>query len=259
MMLLITACVRSHRATEGSQARAPREKVTSTSSRTNRNTRSRRQSQTTVGRSDRLSSRSNSVSVRSRKTGRSSAKMTADELYAVCKDAVFKIIVSQGGRGGLQGTGFFINNSGLAITNRHVFGRGSADDAVVELSNGSRHRLSSVLYVGESIDFVVFKVDMSRLSKVNYLPITERAIRIGQEVCTIGCPNGEDHVFTTGTVSKLKKNIILTQTPITHGNSGGPLLNMYGEVIGITTGNMSREEKQMFNYAININSIKDKL
>jgi serine protease Do len=137
------------------------------------------------------------------------------------------------------GSGFVIDPSGFIVTNNHVIE--GADDIEVNFANGST--LSAKLIGTDS------KTDLSLLKVEPKRPLTavkfgdSRRMRIGDWVMAIGNPFGLGGTVTLGIVSARGRNInagpydnfIQTDAAINKGNSGGPLFNMYGEVIGVNT------------------------
>ncbi|MCD8041764.1 MAG: S1C family serine protease [Tannerellaceae bacterium] len=170
-------------------------------------------------------------------------------LYERCKPAVFMVHTSDGFNK-YQGSGFFISSSGIGISNYHVFKGTEIGLEEITLSDGNKYKIREILARNEKYDYIIFQIDNNR--PVPYLKVAARDPAISDPVFAIGNPRGVDHVYTEGKVSKIEECYILTQTPITHGNSGGPLMNMKGEVVGITSGNISQVHEQMFNYAISI-------
>jgi serine protease Do len=100
------------------------------------------------------------------------------------------------------------------------------------------------------MDYIIFKVAGFGQS-FPYLRLANSIPKVGENVFAIGNPKGLDHTLSTGIVSALRQNnaIIQTTTEITHGSSGGPLFNMQGEVIGITTAGLGEAN---LNFAVNV-------
>ena len=144
-------------------------------------------------------------------------------------------------RGGMsQGTGFIISPDGYVLTNHHVVA--GADDIVVRLSD--RNELAAELVGSDPLsDVALLKV------KGSGLPVLKigdsRSLKPGQWVLAIGSPFGFDHSVTAGIVSGVGRRsldpsqqyvpFIQTDVAINRGNSGGPLLNVRGEVVGINS------------------------
>jgi serine protease Do len=144
-------------------------------------------------------------------------------------------------RGGVsQGTGFIISADGYVLTNHHVVA--GADEIVVRLSD--RNELKAELVGSDPLsDVALLKV------KGVGLPVLRigdsRSLKAGQWVLAIGSPFGFDHSVTAGIVSGVGRRsldpsqqyvpFIQTDVAINRGNSGGPLLNVRGEVVGINS------------------------
>lgn len=145
----------------------------------------------------------------------------------------------QGG-GVSQGTGFLISADGYLLTNHHVVD--GADTVTVSMSD-SREYPAKVIGTDEQYDVALLKVDASALP---FLRIANADLtRPGQWVVAIGSPFGLDHSVTAGIVSAVGRSnpysgqqyvpFIQSDVAINRGNSGGPLLNTSGEVIGINS------------------------
>lgn len=176
------------------------------------------------------------------------------EIFKRYSSAVFKIHTSNGFQGS-QGSGFFISNDGIAVSNYHVFQGTYVGYEEIILSNGKRYKISNVYHKDEHNDFIIFKVGISQ--KVNYIKIADVIPAIGEKVYTIGSPRGLDNTFSSGEISQIRDNgkILQISAPIDHGSSGGVLLNSYGEAIGITSAGYDNSGANL-NFAININIIK---
>ena len=151
-----------------------------------------------------------------------------------------------------QGSGFVISPKGYVLTNSHVItnaGEGAAvhgaQHLYVEFSDGDRAEARIVgwdLY--DDVGLIRLTSTQHRLTPV---PLGESAaVRVGQPVAAIGSPLGNENSLSVGVVSAIHRSIaaltvaryrvidaIQTDAPITHGNSGGPLFDARGRVIGI--------------------------
>ena len=137
-----------------------------------------------------------------------------------------------------QGSGFLIDASGYIVTNNHV--AGDAEDITVTLQDG---RKFDATLVGRDprTDLAVVKIDASGLPFVSFGD-SDRA-RVGDWVVAIGNPFGLGGTATAGIISARGRDIRLTDyddylqvdAPINFGNSGGPVFNAVGEVIGVNT------------------------
>lgn len=169
-------------------------------------------------------------------------------LFKRCKPAVF-IVYTGNNVSDFQGSGFFISSSGLAVSNYHVFeGTYRGYESIVTTS-GAELKIEKIIERNNENDYIIFQVATNK--PVSYLPIARQALEVGQEVFAIGNPKGLEHTLSTGIVSgyRLENRMVQTTTEITHGSSGGPLLNMQGEVVGITTSGLGEAN---LNFAINI-------
>jgi len=137
------------------------------------------------------------------------------------------------------GTGFIIDPSGIVVTNFHVAGK--ADSITVTLSDG-RKLPAKLLGGDEKTDLAVLKVESDK--KLPYVEFEDSSkLKVGQPVMAVGNPFGLGGTVTTGIVSARGRDIqsgpfddyIQTDAAINRGNSGGPLFDMDGKVIGINT------------------------
>ncbi|MEO7191042.1 MAG: trypsin-like peptidase domain-containing protein [Vicinamibacterales bacterium] len=139
-----------------------------------------------------------------------------------------------------SGSGFIIDPNGFILTNHHVVT--GADRVTVTLSDGRSFR-AEVVGVDEAMDVALLKVNTT--DKLPVAPLgNSDTLRVGEWVCAIGNPLGVYvHSVTVGVVSFLGRKLfdpsldafIQTDAAISFGNSGGPLINARGEVVGITT------------------------
>src|SRR5207247_4417412 len=142
------------------------------------------------------------------------------------------------------GSGFIIDRDGSILTNNHVIDR--AERITVKLSDGRSLR-ARVIGADPDTDIALIKVDGQ--SGLPVAPLGDSStLRMGEWVCAIGNPLGYEHSVTVGVVSFLGRklfdasldNYIQTDAAINFGNSGGPLINARGEVIGIHAAISSR-------------------
>ena len=153
-------------------------------------------------------------------------------------------VYGQTRQGTSSGSGFIISDDGYVVTNRHVVE--GATDVTVTLSTGDEYT-AKVVGSDSLNDVALLKVEATGLPAVK-LGSSDK-LAIGDMVCAIGNPLGSlTATLTVGYVSGKDRqvttdnstiNMIQTDAAINSGNSGGPLFNMYGEVVGITSAKYS--------------------
>ncbi len=136
------------------------------------------------------------------------------------------------------GSGFIIDKKGYVITNAHVIG--DADKITVHLAD-RRELKAELIGMDEKTDVAVLKIEASKLPVVKIADVS--TLKVGQWVMAVGSPFGLDYTATQGIISSLGRNLpndnftpfIQTDAAVNPGNSGGPLFNTDGEVIGINS------------------------
>jgi putative serine protease PepD len=173
---------------------------------------------------------------------RSGSTLTVNEIYRRSKQGVVDITVSGGGSEA-EGSGFVVDKRGDIVTNQHVVSGGGSIQ--VEFSDG---RKAPARLVGQdsSSDIAVIRVSVSS-SELHPLRLGDSSkVQVGDGVVAIGSPFGLAGTATTGIVSATDRSIkapnnytitgaIQTDAPINRGNSGGPLLDAHGNVIGVNS------------------------
>lgn len=137
-----------------------------------------------------------------------------------------------------EGSGFIVRSDGVILTNAHVVS--DAEEVVVKLTD-RREFLAKVLGTDKLTDIAVLKIDASNLSAVSLAPPVP--LRVGEWVLAIGSPFGFESTVTAGVISATRRSLpgdgsvpfIQTDAAVNPGNSGGPLINMRGEVVGINS------------------------
>jgi putative serine protease PepD len=189
----------------------------------------------------------------SRPTSNTSGGLSVNEIYRRTSPGVVEITArstsaSQFPFGGSQqsvgqGSGFVYDTSGHVVTNEHVVDGASA--VTVKFENGKSYS-AKVVGTDSSTDVAVLKVNAPS-SVLHPLTLADSgAVAVGDGVVAIGSPFGLENSVTSGIVSALHRSIdspsgfsipnaIQTDAAINHGNSGGPLLDAAGHVIGITS------------------------
>jgi serine protease Do len=141
------------------------------------------------------------------------------------------------------GSGFVVDPSGVVITNNHVIG--DANDIVVIFTDGRKLK-ATVVGKDSKVDVAVLKVESDKPLKTVKFGDSDK-MRVGDGVMAVGNPFGLGETVTAGIISARNRNIdsgpyddfLQTDASINKGNSGGPLFNLQGEVIGINTAILS--------------------
>jgi S1-C subfamily serine protease len=162
-----------------------------------------------------------------------------------------------------QGSGFVLTKEGLILTNNHVIG--NAQRLEVMLSDKHKYK-ARVLAVDKNHDLALIKIDAPSLTPVTLSD--SRNLMVGQRVYAIGNPFGLNGTMTRGIISAIRsirgpqgnpiEDAIQTDAAVNPGNSGGPLLNSHGEVIGITTmiASNGADQSSGIGFAIPINTAR---
>lgn len=191
------------------------------------------------------------------------SEMSTEDIVRATSPAIMKLTAPDGG----LGTGFFVTDTGVIVTNRHVVDKYSNLRAV--LTSGAEYE-AVVLHADPNLDLALLKIEAKNLPHLRVA--TPTTIRVGQSVTAIGNPGmGFSSTVSKGVISAIGKadrinnssglpnhelrtkyfgdaTWIQTDAAINGGNSGGPLLNAWGEVVGINT--MSASRKEGINFAL---------
>lgn len=180
--------------------------------------------------------------------------LTGSEVFAKYNTAVFMVFTSDG-YNGYQGSGFFINSDGLAVSNYHVFQGTNIGAEIIKLATGDEvYKTLEVIHSDADEDFILFRVNVSN---TNFIPLANYKPQVGEKVYAIGSPRGLENTFSSGEVSQWRdRNLMQISALIDHGSSGGALINEYGEVVGITSGSFADGSQANLNYAWSIDVIK---
>ena len=191
------------------------------------------------------------------------SRLDAVELYQKARQAAVRI--GDGDR--LIGSGFIVDDEGHVITANHVVEQLST--VYVTLADG-RSSTATIIGTCEASDVAVLRLDNRQLS-VEPLHLADSAqVRIGESVIAIGNPFNLTETLTSGIVSQINRfvqiksndgehwvaNLIQYDAPVNPGNSGGPLLNAGGEVIGLVIARVDPERGEGIYYAVSSNKVK---
>jgi serine protease Do len=164
------------------------------------------------------------------------------------------------------GSGFIYSSDGLILTNAHVVA--GADKIVVRLVDGTEAQ-AQVIGEDDNVDLALLKINVKKTLPTALLGDSDK-VKVGQWAIAIGNPFGFDHSLTVGVISAKERtniftgegaakyqNYLQTDASINHGNSGGPLCNVEGEVVGMNTAISSPNDGSIgIGFAIPINFIK---
>jgi S1-C subfamily serine protease len=176
-----------------------------------------------------------------------------EEVVALVKPSVVYLTGSK-----RSGTGFLVTNTGLIATNAHV--AREEESLMAKLSSGIELE-ANVAYIDDNVDLALLKVDGA--SFPHLILADDSTVRQGQEVFAVGNP-GAAMLFsvTKGIVSAVDEfpnagpgTWIQTDAQLNPGNSGGPLVNMQGEVIGITTSRPAAKDVVGIGFALSSSNL----
>lgn len=173
-----------------------------------------------------------------------STALSATQIYKQASAGVvaIKAVTPQGAD---SGTGIVLNDKGLILTNDHVV---SGASSLAVATGGASSTSRSATLVGEEAngDLALIRVDPAGLGLKPLSLVSAKSVQVGDGVYAIGNPYGLDETLTRGIVSALNRSIsapdgakisgaLQTDAALNPGNSGGPLLNDQGEVIGVNS------------------------
>ena len=175
--------------------------------------------------------------------------------------SVVQVLTNEG-----SGSGFIVNEDGLVVTNQHVID--GSRSVGIRLSSGRTIHEARVVEEHPNLDLAY--IQMERIGSLTPIAVGDSDdLRQGEEVIAVGFPLGaelgEDATVTTGVISAKRQELDFLQTDasLNPGNSGGPLLNTYGYVVGVNTAGISETEDGRavtgINFAIPINEVKNQL
>jgi len=175
-----------------------------------------------------------------------SSTTVAGDVYRKVSPSVVQVVVSgqagSGRMGGGSGSGFVVDKNGYILTNQHVVEGGRAIS--VRFNDGAS-REAQVAGTDKGNDLALLKVDLP--SNISAVPLGDSdRVAVGDVAVAIGSPFGLEQTVTQGIISavhrtwspgdgRVRRNLLQTDAPVNPGNSGGPLLNSTGEVVGITS------------------------
>ena len=187
----------------------------------------------------------------------SAVRLNSVEVFDKIAPAVGEITVCEANEDNYWlGSGFFIDGEGRFVTNYHVID--GCVSGEVTMQDGSTHEILGVLAYDTALDLAILQIDVSGNA---WLSVSAESVDTGETIYALGSSEGLTSTFSTGIVSAASRDFegvryIQITAPISEGNSGGPLVNAFGEVVGINT--MGYLEGQNLNFAVDAREL-DKL
>jgi S1-C subfamily serine protease len=184
-------------------------------------------------------------------------RYTVPELVkAMAPAVVFIGNVDTSGQVASIGSGFVVDANGTVVTNYHVIE--GAQDLQVKMKDGEIYDRVDVVDYDARRDIAVIKI--RAFKPLPTLALATADVEVGEEAVAIGNPKGLEHTVSAGIVSAFRQaegyRLIQISVPISPGSSGGPLFNMEGKVIGITSAGVVAEGAQNLNFAVPIDYVR---
>ena len=185
--------------------------------------------------------------------------LSAREIAALASPVVVTIEMTMSSTEQSQGSGFYVRPQ-IVATNYHVI-EGASTGVVRHPSNGDTALVDEVLIYDKEWDVALLSVDRSSGS-YSILPLGRLdEVAVGDPAFVMGSPRGLEATFSQGIVSSLRDappyHVIQLTTPISPGSSGGPVMNEFGQVIGLVTATVT--EGQNLNFAVPVAVLHDLL
>jgi len=176
-------------------------------------------------------------------------------VQAASKSVVLIVVRDATGKEIAQGSGFVVTTDGKIVTNYHVIEGG--ESAVVKFSSGAFFEVAGVLAVDSSRDLALLQATGQDFSP---LPLGDSdRVQVGEQVVAIGSPLALEATVSNGIISAIRGStldasltLLQTTAPVSPGSSGGALLNMQGQVVGVTAFQASG---QNLNFAVPVNYV----
>ena len=179
---------------------------------------------------------------------RAAEQMSVRQIAANAQMAVATVRAYAAGEEISLGSGFFVREDGVLVTNLHVVA--GADAISIEIDSGEIYDNVYALAHDERRDLILLQIPASKLFTLSIAD--DRSIEVGDRVFVIGNPLGLEGTFSDGMLSakRVEDGVAYLQltAPISQGSSGGPVLNSAGQAIGVTT--LTYTEGQNLNMAI---------
>lgn len=186
---------------------------------------------------------------------RAESPLSVKDLAAKVRGSI--VVISHAGRELSQqglGTGFIIDKSGLIATNLHVIGE--ARPITVQTADGKSLTVTAVHASDRALDLAIIRVDAGELAALELGDVEK--LDQGEPVVVMGNPQGLKHSVVSGVISGRReidgRNMLQLAIPVEPGNSGGPVLDMQGRVLGIVT--MKSLVTENLGFAVAVNDLR---
>ena len=199
---------------------------------------------------------------------KSSGEKSAQSAYEKVSDSTvailtFKDKISSEENAKGQGTGIIVSSDGYIVTNSHVIGDSKTAYKYQVINNDGKKYTANVVGYDTRTDLAVLKIKGKNLKPVHF--VKKSHLQVGEDIIAVGNPGGLDfqNSLTKGIVSAKDRTLddstvsyIQTDAAVNPGNSGGPLCNLYGEVIGITTAKINSATYEGMGFAIPTDTVE---
>ena len=181
-------------------------------------------------------------------------ELTGEEIFAKISPSTVEVYAESDYVSSL-GTGFYIDDVGTVVTNYHVIE--DCSSAYVTTNDGGTYEVKSIIGYSEELDIALLATSKTNSTAVE----TCTSVTTGETVYVLGSSLGLTGTFSEGLVSTAERDVggisyIQISAPISHGNSGGPVVNTIGQVVGIASAGF--EDGQNLNLALPI-SVLDQI
>ncbi len=160
-----------------------------------------------------------------------------------------------------HGSGFFISDDGYIVTNYHVVANMKDDITIID-SEGNEYQNPEIINISKSTDLALLKIEATNTKSISI--IDDKKINVATEIYAIGTPKGQDlsQTISKGIISSIRKldesnKLIQIDASVNSGNSGGPLVDENGELLGIVSSKLSGWGIEGVAFAIPYTAIKE--
>ena len=199
---------------------------------------------------------------------KSSGEKSAQSAYEKVSDSTVAILtfedkISSEENAEGQGTGIIVSSDGYIVTNSHVIGDSKTAYKYQVINNDGKKYTANVVGYDTRTDLAVLKIKGKNLKPVHF--VKKSHLQVGEDIIAVGNTGGLDfqNSLTKGIVSAKDRTLddstvsyIQTDAAVNPGNSGGPLCNLYGEVIGITTDKINSSTYEGMGFAIPTDTVE---